>query len=64
MSGVIQKLHFGRAGADKSDRLAEIEAQIASGVPKLLMAHVQPTWGRLVWLVDTDASSKLKGTDS
>ena len=50
-------------GAGKCDRVAEIEAQIASGNPELPMAYVQPLSGRLVWLVNTDAATKLKGAD-
>lgn len=54
-------VYFLIAGAKKADRLAEIEAQIAGGTPQLPSAFVQPTSGQLIWLVDTDAATKLKG---
>ena len=50
-------------GAAKSARLAEVEAQIASGDPVLPMARVQPTTGRLVWLVDSVAAATLSRSD-
>lgn len=56
-------IYFLIGGANKADRLAKIEAQIASGNPQLPMAHVQPDSGKLVWLVDTDAATKLKGIE-
>jgi 6-phosphogluconolactonase len=56
-------VYFLLAGAGKADRLAEIEAQIANGDPRLPAAHVQPRSGRLIWLCDSDAATKLKGID-
>jgi 6-phosphogluconolactonase len=48
------------AGAGKATRLAEVHRQITSGVPLLPAALVQPTHGRLIWLIDTDAAEKLE----
>ena len=49
-------------GAGKAERLAEVQAQIRSGAPSLPAARVQPTGGRLVWLLDIDAAARLETT--
>jgi len=48
------------AGAGKAARLAEVHTQITSGVLLLPAARVQPTRGRLIWLIDTAAATKLE----
>ncbi len=50
------------AGAGKDDRPAGIEAQRASRRPELAM-FLRPASARLIWLVDSDAGTELKGID-
>ncbi len=47
------------AGATKAARLAEIKRQIESGAPVLPAARLQPTDGRLVWLIDQPAAAQF-----
>lgn len=47
------------AGAGKAERLAEVLGQIESGDATLPAARVQPADGRLVWILDTEAASRL-----
>lgn len=46
-------------GAGKADRIAEVHAQIAGGGAQLPAARVQPE-GRLIWLLDTQAATRLE----
>lgn len=50
------------AGAGKAARLAEVRAQQRSGEPVLPAARVQPTAGRLIWILDTAAADSLEQT--
>lgn len=48
------------AGAGKAARLAQVHGQITSGAAVLPAARVQPTRGRLIWLLDTAAAGNLE----
>lgn len=50
-------------GAAKADRVAETLGGAAAG-PRLPAARVRPAAGRLVWLVDEAASSRIRRTES
>ena len=52
------------AGESKATRVAEAHAQIASGRPLLPASHVQPTSGRLIWMLDTAAARLIEGSKS
>ena len=47
-------------GAGKAARLAEVESQLHEGRLTDPVACVQPSSGRLMWLVDTAAGSRLR----
>jgi len=49
-------VYFLVTGAGKAARLAEVKRQIESGAPELPAARVQPSEGRLVWLIDEPAA--------
>ena len=64
--GAINEAHavyFLISGNGKAARLAEVLEQIKAGAPVLPTAHVQPSSGRLVWLVDTGASKMIDSRD-
>lgn len=52
-------IYFLVAGEGKASRLAEVYEQIISVTPVLPAAHVLPTGGRVVWLVDSAAATQL-----
>ncbi|MCG8423670.1 MAG: 6-phosphogluconolactonase [Proteobacteria bacterium] len=52
------------SGAGKADRLAQVFGQIESGAPVLPAARVQPSSGRLFWLVDSQAAKSIAGRSS
>ncbi len=65
--GAINEAHtvyFLISGDGKAARLAEVLQQIKAGAPVLPAAHVQPSSGRLVWLVDTGASKQIDSRDT
>ena len=47
------------AGEAKAERLAEVHNQITTGRPVWPAARVQPTSGRLVWIIDAEAARRL-----
>lgn len=55
-AGVVVLLVAGKA---KADRLAEVHRQITAGRPVWPTAHVQPTSGRLIWIIDAEAARRL-----
>lgn len=55
-SGVVVLLVAGEA---KAERLADVHHQICAGTPVVPAAYVQPTSGRLIWMIDTDAARDL-----
>ncbi len=60
--GVLDRarsVYFLVSGAGKAARLAEVKRQIESGAPTLPAARVQPTGGRLIWLVNREAAGNF-----
>ena len=47
------------AGEAKAERLAQVHGQITAGRPVWPAAHVQPTNGRLIWIIDAEAARRL-----